>query len=186
MNKLLLHVCCGPCSIYPLQTLREQGFAVTAFFYNPNIHPYQEYHRRLETFYQFAQVENLTALTSREDYQPEEFLRQVVFREEKRCIFCYAQRLEETARIANKGNFAFFSTTLLVSPYQKHELIKEIGFDLEQRYGVEFYAEDFRTGWKEGVGKCRELGLYRQPYCGCIYSEKDRYYKKRKDEQCQV
>jgi len=186
MSKLLLHVCCGPCTIYPLSALKEKGFEITAFFYNPNIHPYQEYKRRIETFYQFAKTENLSTITCREDYLPEDFLRQVIYREERRCAFCYAMRLEETAKIAKKGNFPYFSTTLLVSPYQKHELIKEIGEEMGRKYGVEFYYEDFRTGWKEGVEKCRELELYRQPYCGCIYSEKDRYYKKGKGERCKA
>lgn len=186
MSKLLLHVCCGPCSIYPYQALKEKGFEITVFFYNPNIHPYQEYRKRLETFYQFAEQERIPTISCGEDYLPEEFLRQVVFREDKRCHFCYAIRLEEAAKIAAKGKFLYFSTTLLVSPYQNHELIKEVGEHMGRKYGVEFYYEDFRTGWKEGVEKSKELSLYRQPYCGCIYSEKDRYYKKRKSEKCKV
>lgn len=185
MNKLLLHVCCGPCSIYPYQALKVKGFEVTAFFYNPNIHPYKEYGRRLEGFHQFAELEKIPTINFREEeYSPEYFLQQVVFREEKRCQFCYSMRLEEAAKVAHKGKFPYFSTTLLVSPYQNHELIREIGENMGKKYGVEFYYEDFRFGWKQGVQRCLEIGLYRQPYCGCIYSEKERYYKKGKKAKC--
>jgi len=183
MNKILLHVCCGPCSIYPYQALKDKDFQVTSFFYNPNIHPYKEYQRRLAGYHQFTQLEQLPTISFQEEnYQLEDFLRQTAFREEKRCLACYGMRLEETARVAKKGNFPYFTSTLLVSPYQQHDLIKEVGENIGKKYGVEFYYEDFRTGWKKGVERCLEIGLYRQPYCGCIYSEKERYYKKGKKE----
>lgn len=181
MDKVLLHSCCGPCSCYPLDFLRQQDFKVTAFFYNPNIHPYQEYERRLAAFRSWSALEEIPTISFREeDYELEKFLQAVVYREEMRCSACYAIRLEEAARIAKKGKFSYYTTSLLVSPYQKHELIRQIGENMGRKYGVKFYYADFRIGWKQGVAKSLELGLYRQPYCGCIYSEKERYYRKKK------
>ncbi|RPI99530.1 MAG: hypothetical protein EHM36_15865, partial [Deltaproteobacteria bacterium] len=111
----------------------------------------------------------------RTDYDPEGFFRQVAFRETQRCIYCYSLRLEATARLAKKSDFDAFSTTLLYSKRQKHELVRAIAEEASQKVGVRFYYEDFRTGWKEGQEEAKSLGIYRQQYCGCIYSEKERF-----------
>jgi predicted adenine nucleotide alpha hydrolase (AANH) superfamily ATPase len=174
--KLLLHICCAPCTIYPLKVLRSQGIEVYGFFYNPNIHPYQEFQRRLMTLQGFASTVSLP-LQVTGAYEMEEFLRLVVFRETERCRFCYAMRLKAAALAAKEGNFEAFSTTLLYSRFQKHEAIKEIGQQIGREVGVPFYYSDFRPGWQEGVDESKRLGLYRQKYCGCIYSEKERFYK---------
>lgn len=172
--KTLLHICCGPCATYPLPRLREQGHEVHGYFYNPNIHPYQEYARRQEGVAQLAEAHNLPVIYH-PDYELESFLREVAYREHQRCRFCYYLRLKQAAQIARKGKFDAFTTTLLVSPFQKHEQIKEIGQLVGEQMGVPFYYEDFRPGFPETVSRSKELGLYRQQYCGCIFSEKERF-----------
>ena len=179
MKKILLHVCCGPCSIYPLDYLRAEGYDVMGYFYNPNIHPYTEFNKRKETLAAYAQKTDWPVIFD-EEYQLEEFLREVVHREALRCRYCYVIRLRQAAKIARKGNFDCFTTTLLVSPFQKHELIKETGEAVAQEYGIPFYYIDFRPGFKDAAARSRELEMYRQQYCGCIYSEKERYYRKKK------
>lgn len=175
--KLLLHICCAPCTIYPLKILRQEGHHVTGCFYNPNIHPYLEYKRRLDTLKDYATKEDIQVVHD-ETYPMESFLRKVVFDEENRCRHCYEMRLRHAAEMAQKGSYEGFTTTLLYSKYQKHEWIQEAGEQAAAEYGVPFIYYDFRQGWSEGVEISRRLGLYRQPYCGCIYSEKDRYLKK--------
>lgn len=174
--KLLLHICCAPCSIVPVGTLFEKGFDVMGFFYRHNIHPYRECLKRQETLESYAKSINLHVIYQ-ERYDLEGFVRNIVFRESERCRYCYYERLKSTAEIAKQGGFDYFSTTLLYSKYQQHELIRSIGDSLADSTGIAFYYSDFRTGWQKGVQKSRQLGMYRQPYCGCIYSEKERYYK---------
>jgi len=154
--------------------LREEGDEVCGLFYNPNIHPYLEYRRRLDTLVSYADSEGL-AVIREEAYPLEAFLRQTAFREEDRCRYCYQLRLSHAARIAKKGGFDAFTTTLLYSRYQKHDLIREIAAEAAGTQGVPFFYRDFREGWSEGVRISKEKGMYRQPYCGCIYSEKERY-----------
>jgi predicted adenine nucleotide alpha hydrolase (AANH) superfamily ATPase len=173
-KKLLLHICCGPCALYPVSALREEGFDVHGFFYNPNIHPYEEYIRRRDACRDFADAEGLRMIW-KDSYDLEKWLRMVVFREDIRHFFCYQMRLEQAARYARRGKYDFFSTTLLYSKHQDHEAIKEVGESLGRRYKVSFYYRDFREGWKEGIERSKRMGLYRQQYCGCIYSERDRY-----------
>jgi len=174
--RLLLHICCAPCTIHPLAQLRRGGFTIEGLFYNPNIHPFTEYQRRAETLATYAAQVELPVIWG-EGYPLEEFLRGVAFREADRCRYCYFMRLQEAARVARHGKFDAFSTTLLYSPYQKHELIRNIGESLGRSWGVAFHYADFRPGWKEGVRISRALGMYRQPYCGCLYSEKERYFR---------
>ncbi|MGI6678644.1 MAG: epoxyqueuosine reductase QueH [Dehalobacterium sp.] len=174
--KLLLHACCGPCAVFPVQSLRKMGHEVNGYFYNPNIHPYKEYERRLLAFHEFSEKEQLETII-KDDYDLEGFLRMVHQREHIRCGFCYRMRLREAARIAKVNGFDAFTTSLLVSPYQKHDLIKQVGEEVGVEFSIPFYYRDFRSGYREGVNISREMGLYRQPYCGCIYSERDRYRK---------
>jgi epoxyqueuosine reductase len=174
--KILLHTCCAPCTIYPLETLRQRGYSVQGLFYNPNVHPYQEYCKRMDTLKVYAQHVGFPVIWAA-DYALEEFLRGVVFREEDRCRFCYHQRLEQTAAIAKRGKFACFTTTLLYSKFQRHEMIRGIGESLSKKWNIPFLYEDFRVGWEEGVRASRQAAMYRQAYCGCIYSEKVRYFR---------
>ncbi|HOV79491.1 MAG TPA: epoxyqueuosine reductase QueH [Bacillota bacterium] len=172
--KILLHTCCGPCSIYPAEYLKGMGMDVTGFFFNPNIHPYTEFVKRKETLEKYAPEIGLKVIFDG-SYLLEDFLRGVAGRETDRCRFCYEMRLDQTARAAREGKFDCFSTTLLVSPFQKHELIREVGLSAGEKHGVPFYCVDFRSGYRGAAARSRELGMYRQKYCGCIYSEKDRY-----------
>jgi len=173
-TKVLLHICCAPCAIYPLRILREQGYDVCGLFYNPNIHPYLEYRRRLEALEGYAAGEGLRIIGG-EDYPLETFLREVAFREENRCRHCYDLRLNRAADVAAGEGFDLFTTTLLYSRFQRHALIADSGQGAAARKNVEFLYCDFREGWAEGVRTSKARGIYRQAYCGCIYSEKDRY-----------
>ena len=176
--KLLLHICCAPCSIYPLTVLRDRKVETTGFFFNPNIHPLTEYRKRLSALTGYASSMDLPLIV-RDQYLLKEFLREVVFHEENRCFHCYRMRLTAAAQEAVEQGAGAFSTTLLYSIYQKHDLVKRVGEDVAKERGIPFYYEDFRTGWKAGVDRSRELGIYRQAYCGCIYSEMERYMKKK-------
>lgn len=171
-----MHICCAPCTLYPLRILKEEGSDITGLFYNPNIHPYQEYRRRLETLEDYAGRTGLR-LIREEAYPIEAFLRRAAFREADRCRFCYEMRLEEAARTARRDGFDAFTTTLLYSRFQKHDLIRQIGEGLAVKLGIPFLYRDFREGWSEGVRISRALGMYRQNYCGCIYSEKERFHR---------
>jgi hypothetical protein len=157
--------------------MKEKGDAVVGYFFNPNIHPYQEYQKRLDALKQYSERVGLKVIY-RDEYLLEEFLRNVSHRVEERCQYCYSVRLEATAQEAKKEGFDGFSTTLLQSTHQNHALIKETGERVAQEIGIPFYYEDFRQGWKKGVEVSKAMGLYRQQYCGCIYSEKERYLKK--------
>jgi len=173
--KLLIHICCAPCTVYPLRILRSHGHDIFGLFYNPNIHPYLEYKKRFDTLKTYAAQERMPLLFAKE-YPVEDFLRKVAFREADRCRYCYYDRLAYTVRLAKSGNYDGFTTTLLYSKYQNHEMVKNIGESLANDHRIAFYYNDFREGWTEGVRISKEIGLYRQPYCGCIYSEKERYY----------
>lgn len=175
--KLLLHICCGPCSIYPLRILGEGGFDVMGYFYRSNIHPYTECLKRQEALASYAEEIDLKLIIAPE-YDLEGFLRNAVFREANRCELCYHDRLRSAALVAKRGKFDFFSSTLLYSKFQKHDAIRSIGEAVGRKVGVPFHYQDFRPGWQEGIEKSRQMGMYRQQYCGCIYSEKERYLGK--------
>jgi len=177
--RILLHTCCGPCALYPLRSLRSAGHDVTGFFYNHNIHPYQEYALRRDAVVQMAEQEQMP-LVMRDDYDLEGFLAKVAAAPDQRCTYCYTSRLRATAQVAAEQRFDAFSAALLYSRYQKHEEIRELGVQIGKEFGVAFHYQDFRPGWQEGIRLSKELGLYRQQYCGCIYSEKDRYLPKAK------
>jgi predicted adenine nucleotide alpha hydrolase (AANH) superfamily ATPase len=172
--KILLHICCAPCTIYPAESLSILGHQVRGFFFNPNIHPYQEFTRRIATLEEYAKKTGLPIIWDR-SYHLEEFLRNIVFREQERCRFCYYMRLQATARVARGGKFDAFTSTLLYSKFQNHEVIREVGHQVVQEVGVPFYYEDFRKGWAAGMTKAKKMGLYKQQYCGCIFSERDRF-----------
>lgn len=176
--KLLLHICCANCAIHPVKVLREAGADLTGYFFNPNIHPYREFRRRLDTVQEYAEQVALPLICN-DDYALEEFLANVACDPARRCIYCYHSRLEVTARHAADHGFDGFTSSLLYSRYQQHEAIRTVGEGLARRYGIDFVYEDFRSGWEEGIVLSRAMGLYRQSYCGCIYSERDRYQPRR-------
>jgi len=172
--RTLLHICCANCAIYPLERIRERGDEVVGYFFNPNIHPYQEYQKRLESLRRYSEAVGLDVVY-RDEYLLEEFLRNVSHKPEDRCSYCYSVRLESTANEAKRNGFDSFSTTLLQSNHQNHQRIKETGERLAEKAGIPFFYEDFRQGWRRGVEVSKAMGLYRQQYCGCVYSEKERY-----------
>ena len=178
--KILLHTCCAPCTIYPVKILREEGFDIMGFFYRNNIHPYTECIRRQKTLETYAADIHLKIIYQ-EGYDLEGFIRNVAYRESNRCIYCYHERLRSTALTAKRGKFDCFGTTLLYSKFQKHDDIKSIGEAVGKSLGIPFYYSDFRVGWKEGVETSKRMGMYRQQYCGCIYSEKERFSKEKKE-----
>ena len=169
--KLLMHTCCAPCSIYCIDSLRQQNIEPTVYWYNPNIHPYIEYKTRRDTLKEYTQNIGINAIFH-EEYGLDEFCKNVICDLQNRCInYCYKVRLEDTAKYAKENGYDTISTTLLVSPYQKHEFIHELGDKIAREYGLEFLYRDFRVGFREGQNIAKELGLYMQKYCGCVFSE---------------
>lgn len=173
--NVLLHICCANCAIYPARVLREAHHAVTGFFFNHNIHPYQEYRRRLDSVHAYATASSLP-LVCVDEYRLEDFLAQTSQDPAGRCTYCYQSRLRRTAEHAATHGFDAFSSSLLYSRYQNHALIRQLGEELARHYGVSFLYQDFRSGWQEGIRDSKAMGLYRQQYCGCVYSEKDRFH----------
>ncbi|KPJ69389.1 hypothetical protein AMJ44_03900 [candidate division WOR-1 bacterium DG_54_3] len=172
--KVLLHTCCAPCTTAVYQDLKKTGFDVTGFFYNPNIHPYTEYEKRLLTMKLYAALANLKMVYV-DLYDIENFFDIIFKKKDKRCLYCYILRLHKTAAYAKKHGFDCFTTTLLVSPSQKHAYIKQAARIVAKKYGVEFLYKDFRKRFSEGRHMAKHMNLYRQRYCGCIYSERDRF-----------
>ncbi len=174
--RLFLHICCANCALYPVSKLRDAGMEMKGFWYNPNIHPAQEYLNRLAALNSLQELWGLD-IAYADNYGLKDFLRAVGEKTEpgERCRICYRMRLEETAGAAKRLKADAFSTTLLVSPYQKFDILLEEAGEVESLYKIPFYYEDFRPGYREGVRMSKELGLYRQKYCGCIYSEMERF-----------
>lgn len=177
--KLLLHTCCAPCAVKCVESLQAEGTDPTLFWYNPNIHPWMEYKNRRETLERFAQASGLELILSGE-YGLRSFIRGIYPDLENRCAYCYRTRLEQTAAYAAENGYDAFSTTLLISPYQKHDLICEIARQCGQQYGVSFLYRDFRPLFRAGQQAAREAGFYMQKYCGCVFSEEERYQPKKK------
>lgn len=177
--KVMLHICCGPCSIYPLSWLKDQGAEVVGLFTNRNIQPYTEAMRREETLRTYADSIELPVVYP-EGYDVEGFFRKAAFHESERCRLCYEHRLEAAARKALSHGCEAFTTTLLYSKFQKHDVIAQVAKDVGQELGISFLYHDFREGWKAGIEESKKLGMYRQQYCGCLYSEKERYSGRKK------
>ena len=183
MKKILIHVCCGPCGIYPLKKLEEQ-FEVTAFYFNPNIHPEAEYKNRLKAFKKYLKKNKIDFIVG--DYDPDvyfEAVEEVVKEKNKRCPLCYELRLDGTAREAKKRGFDAFTSTLLISPHQDIDMVKDIGNMIADNYELDFIDgqaegdkkkfKGFRPGFTEGRKIAKQEKLYEQTYCGCRYSERE-------------
>lgn len=175
--KLLLHTCCAPCLIYPAQKLKKEKLEVTAFFYNPNIYPAEEYQKRRTALVDLSSRQEVEVIFP--EYLPSEFLNAIKGEEEtpQRCSLCWALRLRKTAQFAKINGFYAFSTTLLVSPCQDHEELKKIGREISEEAGVYFHYEDFRPGFKKAHEEAKKSGIYCQKYCGCSYSVLERCKK---------
>ena len=175
--KVLLHICCAPCSAMCIKKLREDDIDVTGYWYNPNIHPYQEYESRLNALKEYSKMIDLDVIYN-DYYGLREFTANVISDLSNRCDYCYTKRLEELVKYAKENGFDAFSSTLFISPYQKHDKLKDICESLSKKYNIKFYYQDFREYFYEGKKMFKETGLYMQKYCGCVFSEEDRYKKK--------
>ena len=153
----MLHNCCAPCTTFVYKWLKENDFKIKGLFYNPNINPPEEYEKRLVTMKRYADAVGLEVI-----YEPND-----IMAESGNCENCYRVRLRKTAELAKAGGYDCFSTTLLISPYQKHDLLKEIGEEVSSEIGIDFYYQDFRVGYQESRLMAKEMNLYRQRYCGC-------------------
>ncbi|KAF0134666.1 MAG: hypothetical protein FD145_497 [Candidatus Saganbacteria bacterium] len=170
MNSILLHACCAPCATYVIEWLQDNGYNITGFFYNPNIFPVEEYQKRKKCMGEYLKLVKMPAVFVENDVQTAA----------GNCLACYEKRLWTTANYGKNNGFSFFSTTLLISPFQKHDLIKEIGLRIGEELGIEFFYYDFREGYKRSRDLSLKNNLYRQKYCGCLESKIKR---EEKDEQ---
>ncbi|MCB5252495.1 MAG: epoxyqueuosine reductase QueH [Candidatus Cloacimonadaceae bacterium] len=174
MAKLLIHACCAPCLIAPYIKLKEAGHELAAYWFNPNIHPLLEYQKRRNALREYSQKEGFE-LIEHDEYGLVEFLHNTLSDIPARCEYCYRTRIEGTARAAAEGGFDGFSSTLLYSRYQKHEDIIAFSRQMREKYKLKFFYEDWRQLWQEGIRLSKAAGMYRQQYCGCIFSEEERY-----------
>jgi predicted adenine nucleotide alpha hydrolase (AANH) superfamily ATPase len=191
--KLLLHTCCAPCAIYPARAAKKENFTAEAFFYNPNIHPYSEYIRRKKESEAYFKSEGLELIApeyapadffqniNKPSYEPGRFGEGLV-----RCETCWGIRLEKTASFAKENGFNAFTTTLLGSPYQDHDVLKALCEKLSEEKGVNFYYNDFRIGFGDAHKEARSNGMYCQNYCGCVFSMVEREEAKDKKKQCTI
>lgn len=176
MISVLMHTCCAPCSLSCIDPLRAEGIEPVAFWYNPNIHPWKEYEARRDCLLAYAPTIEMQVIV-KEDYGLREFVEHVAGDISHRCTYCYHHRLEETARYAAEHGYEAFTSTLLASLYQNHDGIRAAAEAYARQYGVTFLYRDFRPNFRAGNQRARELGFYMQKYCGCVFSEQDRYQK---------
>jgi len=174
-----MHICCSNCAVLPLQHYLLKGADITGLWFNPNIHPYTEYAARLGSLKKLSGLWDLD-VEYIDDYALDDFLKHTVGKGPDRCGACYTFRLDKAAATAKKMDMDGFTTSLLASPYQKFDMIIRLGTEAGRKHGIAFHAEDLRRGWRMSRGLSAELGLYRQKYCGCIYSEMERYAPKDK------
>ena len=174
MKSVLIHCCCAHCAAYTIDYWRRQEYEVSALWYNPNIHPYTEHQRRLEAMKSLAQQVSLPLIVA-EGYDIIDYFHQVVGHESQRCQYCFRLRLSKTVDTAYQAGFNAFTTTLLISPHQKHDLLREIGTRLAEEKGLDFLYADVRKHYSDSRRMTKGLNLYRQQYCGCVYSEWERF-----------
>ncbi len=180
MKKILVHICCGPCSIYPLKEALKGEYEVAGFFWNPNIQPRAEHDKRLASVKKLSELMNVEVIFG-PDYDASAFVRDAdghrirEITKDDRCRHCYTIRLRAVAQAARDNGFDMFSSSLLYSRYQDHEQMRALAKKYAAEFNVEFFYRDFRKGWQEGIKESKEMGLYRQQYCGCIYSWMERY-----------
>lgn len=174
--KTLLHICCAPCANQCIDILRTDGFELTGFWYNPNIHPFTEYRARRNCLREYARSVALPLL-ERDEYALRPFVREIAENIAGRCVKCYQMRLFSAAQTAAENGFDSFTSSLFISPYQQHDLLRETAEQAAAEYGVHFLYRDFRPYFRAGQERARELGMYMQKYCGCVFSEEERYLK---------
>jgi len=174
MKSVLVHCCCAHCAAYTIDHWRNQEYEVSGLWYNPNIHPYTEHQQRLEAMKSYAREVYLPLIIA-EGYDIIEYFRRVAGDEPQRCQHCFRLRLSKTAEVAHQRGFDAFTTTLLISPHQKHDLLRAVGSELAKQKGIEFLYIDLRKRYSDSRRMSKGLNLYRQQYCGCVYSEWERY-----------
>jgi predicted adenine nucleotide alpha hydrolase (AANH) superfamily ATPase len=174
MKKVLIHVCCAHCAAYTIEYWRQQGYDVSGFWYNPNIHPYLEHQHRLESMQILAQDINLPLIIE-DGYDFIKYFRRVAGHEPERCQYCFDLRLSKTAETARQNGYNAFTTTLLISPHQKHDTLRVIGNKIAGEQSLEFLYADLRKRYSDSRHMTKPLNLYHQQYCGCVYSEWERY-----------
>lgn len=172
--SLLLHACCGPCSAGVLPILTSHNIHPVLYWNNPNIHPAIEYLHRLESLHTLCETWHVPLVVDGR-YGLKEFTKAVCADIAGRCHKCYTMRLDAAAEYAAQNGFSSFTTTLLVSPHQDHEAIRQIGEKCAMKHGISFHYEDFRPGFRDGQAQARDMDLYMQKYCGCVFSEEERY-----------
>lgn len=193
MKKVLMHVCCAPCFCIMEEDIKENGIVIdgkrekvklTAFWYNPNIHPKEEYDLRLLSFKKLCKIDKIDNYII-DECDEKAFVNTVELDTGKgkkyttRCEYCYTLRLKKTFEYARENGYDIVSTTLTRSPYQNHELINKIAERLSKEYGVKYVYLDYRESYRKGQERARELGLYMQKYCGCVYSNVEAYIQKK-------
>ena len=176
--KILFHACCAGCAIYVFETLEKKFAKVTGLFFNPNIHPYTEFKNRQDALKEYTDKYKKKVIF--QTYNPQIFFHEINYKETttERCPICWHLRLNRAANFAKEHGYDSFTTSLLISPYQEHCLVKTVGEDVSKRIGIPFYYEDFRVGFEKSLKILKQEKLYSQKYCGCIYSEKERHEKK--------
>lgn len=179
-ERILLHICCAPCATAVVEILRAEGFDPHGIFYNPSIHPWKELQRRLEALKVWAADVDLP-VEYVEEYPLEDNM-SMLLNSDNRCLACFRDRMARSAAEASRLGIEKFTTTLSVSPYQNAVLIKKAGDEAGQSAGVHYMHRDFRESYGRSMEMSRKAGIYRQPYCGCIFSERDRYRKKKSPE----
>jgi len=173
--RILLHTCCAPCLIAPFESLASKGYQVTAFFHNPNVMPYREFRARVAAFKEYTAANHIPAICD-EVYSLEPTLRYLLERiTDSRCRACYDMRLLKTAQTAVDKGYDSFTTTLLVSPYQNHKAICDAATAAADKFGVRFHYADWRPLFAKSHEEASSKKLYMQSYCGCIFSEEERF-----------
>ncbi|NLU51956.1 MAG: epoxyqueuosine reductase QueH [Clostridiaceae bacterium] len=168
--KLLLHICCAPCAVAVVDNLKQnQDIELSGFFYNPNIHPYEEFQKRKQSVAAMAEDYGIP-MDYYDEFALEYWKNSLKGDKASRCRVCYAKRMDETAKLAREKGFDAFTSSLLISPYQDHELIKSLGEQMAQKYGIQFYYQDFRELFRKSQNMARGKGYYMQKFCGCMYS----------------
>ena len=178
LDRIFLHICCGPCAEWPVEFLYSKNIDIQAYFYNPNIHPEIENKRRSKNAQKLMEIKNIPLIID-EDYLEEKWKTGTWEDEKSRCRMCYQIRMMKAAQAAKENGFTSFTTSLLVSPYQNFDAIVEAGFVAGRKEDIQFLPFDFRDGYRKGQEMAKNDGLYRQKYCGCIFSLESSFFKEK-------
>lgn len=177
-GRVLMHICCAPCAEFPVMIMRNEGYNLDVLYYNPNIHPIAEWNKRLENVNKFAQIKELQVFVDN-TFLEEKWREHPSNIKENHCAMCYFMRMDFAAKFAAEHAYAAFTTSLLVSPYQNHDLLHKSAYNAAKRYNVKYIECDFRDGFRLGQEMARADELYCQKYCGCIFSLGETRFEKK-------